>query len=73
MIKSVAFDLSRNTIHMVESSDEYDRYQIESTLYLKCLNRISLEEWNDMYHNLNYFKCNEMVVHKDSLDNTKLH
>lgn len=72
-MKIVGFDLSRNTTHTVQSSDEYDRGQIDSTLYLRNMNRISLDEWNVMYSKLNEFKVKEMVVHKDSLENTKLH
>ena len=72
-VKSVSFDLDKNEIYSTYSLNEYDRYPIYSTLYLKCYNRISDQEWMLMYQTLNYYKMNEMIVHKESLCNTHLH
>lgn len=71
--KSVNFNLNKNTIHEVYSEDEYDRHQIDSILYLKCYKRINQNEWSDIFIKLNYYKMEEMIVHKESLKNTKLH
>ena len=72
-IKSVKFNLHRNTIHEMYSSDEYDRHQIDSLLYLKSYGRITRFEWFKALLEVNVYKLMEMPVHNDSVVNTKLH
>lgn len=72
MDKKVTFNLEKNKIYQTYSSIEYDRHQIDSTLYLFSLKRISQNEWFDMMHELNKYKTNEMQVHIDSIHNTKI-
>lgn len=66
--KSVSFNLSNETF-VTYSSQEYDRFQIDSVLYRKNYNRISEEEWRSIFINLDLYKLYEMRVHKDSLTN----
>lgn len=68
-MKTVAFDISKNTTLLTYSKDDYDRSQIDSVLYLKCYNRISINEWKKIKQDLFNFKTQEMVVHKDSAIN----
>jgi hypothetical protein len=56
------------TIHETYSSDEYDRLPIDSILYLKSFNRVSVDEWNDIIKQLLYYKKYEMIVHISSLN-----
>lgn len=72
-MKSVRFNLDNTRFYNTYSNDEYDRYSIDSILYLKCYNKISDFEWTYMLNSLNIFKICEMIVHKDSLNNTKIH
>lgn len=72
-VKTVTFDLTRNTIHETFSKDDYDRSIISCILYLKTCKRVSNEEWSQLWMDLNDYKCNEMVVDKASIYNTKLH
>ena len=65
--KRVTFNIAKNTILTTYSSDEYDRKSIDSLAYLRTLQRISQNEWNSIMHDLNNYKMNEMIVHKDSL------
>ncbi|NDC96412.1 hypothetical protein EB118_15440 [bacterium] len=55
------------------SIDIYDRYPIESTIYKLCYKRISNKDWIKIHEELNKYKHQEMVVHKDSLHNTRFH
>jgi hypothetical protein len=71
--RKVSFDLSKNNTFETFSKDEYDRHQIESTLLKKCYNRLTQVEWKTIFQQLNKFKCEEMLVHKDSIDNLNIH
>jgi hypothetical protein len=72
MSKCVTFDLKKNILYKTYSAEEYDRRQIDSILYKKAYQKVSPVEWLDMINTLNAFKC-EMVVHKNSVGNTKLY
>lgn len=65
--KKCAFN-SVITINETYSSDEYDRHQIDSTLYLKSFNRISMDEWDEIIRQLLYYKKYEMIVHISTLN-----
>ena len=71
--KQVSFDLEQNTVHEMYSADEYDRYPIDSILYLKCYNRVSQQEWSEVMQELERYKFHEMLVHKDSIVSVRLH
>jgi len=45
------------------STQEYDRYMIDSILYQRSFNRISDNEWCDILNELLNYKRNEMIVH----------
>lgn len=70
MSKKVTFDENKNECYVVEM---YDRLPIQSVLYLRCYNKITSKEWIQIHEELNEFKYKEMVVHKDSLRNTRFH
>ena len=72
-MKSVSFDLSKNKVYSAYSKAEYNRMPIDSILYLRCYRKISDVDWNNMLMQLNYYKTNEMLVHIESIHNTKLH
>lgn len=67
-VKKVTFN-NTAVIYKTYSPDEYCRHQIDSVLYRKMYNRISQEEWNNIYITLDIYKLYEMIVHKDSLKN----
>lgn len=71
-MKSVTFNENNNKIYITYSSLDYDRFQIDSILYQKGYRRISNEDWINIFILLNKYKCNEMIVHKDSIKNTSL-
>lgn len=71
--KHVSFNLDKNEILNTYSPDEYDRTSIDSILYLKSLQRLNQNEWNNIITELNNFKMNEMISHKDSISNIKIH
>ncbi len=71
-MKSVSFNENNNKIYITYSSLDYDRFQIDSILYQKGYRRISNEDWINIFILLNKYKCNEMIVHKDSIKNTSL-
>jgi hypothetical protein len=73
MTTCVHFDLSKNTYHIMHSSDEYDRKPITSILIRKLQNQITLAKWCTIFKKLNDFKLNEMVVHQKSLHNLHIH
>lgn len=68
--KRVTFDESRNEYF---PGLEYDRLPIQSALYMRCFNRLSHQDWIEIHEELNTYKYNEMIVHKDSLQNTRFH
>jgi len=72
-MKSVQFNLDNTIFYDTYSNEEYDRYPIDSILYLKCYNKVSDFDWANMLENLNFFKICEMIVHKNSLNNTRIH
>lgn len=72
-MKSVRFNLDNIQFYDTYSNDEYDRYPIDSVLYLKSYNKISDFDWKKIFYNLNIFKICEMIVHKSSMNNTQLH
>lgn len=69
-MKRVKFNTDNISIIETYSSDEYDRSQIDSILYLKCYNRISHLEWQREIEQLYSYKTKEMIVHKQSINNT---
>jgi hypothetical protein len=69
--KKVTFNLN-NIVYTTYSSEEYDRHIIECVLYRRSYNKISDYEWNKIFIELNNYKTNEMIVHKDSIQNIKL-
>lgn len=71
--KHVSFNLDKTQILNTYSAEEYDRGCIDSIMYLRTLQRINQNEWNNIVNELNDFKKNEMVSHKDSLHNLRLH
>lgn len=71
-MKKVKFNLNKNIQYTTYSSDEYSRCPIDSVLYLKSYNKISDTEWKIIMFQLNEYKLNEMIVHKDSIRNIKI-
>jgi hypothetical protein len=67
--KTVSFNLDNNEIYDTYHRTEYDRSQIDHVLYRRAYNRVSNEEWNNIYITLDLYKLYEMPVHKDSLHN----
>lgn len=72
MKKKVTFNLAQNKIHNTYSRKEYNRHQIDSTLYLFSYNKITKNEFAMVLKELNSFKTQEMSVHIDSIHNTKI-
>jgi hypothetical protein len=72
-MKSVQFNLDNTIFCYTYSNEEYDRYPIDSIMYLRCYNKVSDFDWINMLENLNLFKICEMIVHKNSLNNTRIH
>lgn len=68
-MKKVVFNTSNNVTNFTYSKQEYDRNQIDSVLYRKCYNRISINDWKRIKQELFNYKTQEMVVHKDSATN----
>ena len=60
-------------LNFTYAPDEYDRCQIDSLVYRKSYQRVSHAEWILVMEEINYFKLNEMIVHKSSVHNTYLH
>jgi len=71
-MKKVTFELEKNKIYNVYSKYEYDRTQIDSTLYQYCYKKISDFEWLKIKIELHIYKTQEMPVHIDSVHNTIL-
>lgn len=60
--KQVKFDMNKNEEHITWSSEDYDRTPIDSVLYRKCLGRVSPEEWENVFKDLDAYKATEMNV-----------
>lgn len=74
MAKVVSFNLDDNKIYDTYSVSEYDRgISIHSVIFLRYCNKISDYEWFSLFEQLNQFKIKEMIVHKESVSNTRLH
>jgi hypothetical protein len=73
MTKSVTFAIEHNKIHETYSRHEYDRFQIDSVVYLHSYNRLSWLDMSVIYFELNQYKLKEMEVHELSKSNTRLH
>lgn len=73
MIKRVSFNESSNKTHITYSKEEYDRFQIDSILYRYSYQKINQNEWKSVFEELNHYKCTEMIVHRDSIGNLRLH
>lgn len=67
-VKRVSFNNIIET-KITYSSDEYDRYPIDSILYRKAYGRVSNDEFNYCLLMLDLYKIYEMVVHSDSFKN----
>lgn len=70
-MKKVSFNLNKNINHTTYSSCEYHRFPIDSVIYLRSYKRISDKEWREIIDDLNKYKLTEMIIHKDSITNTK--
>ena len=70
--KSVKFN---NDIieYITYSKDEYLRDSIDHILYRRSYQKVSDQEWNNMYIMLDIYKLYEMSVHKDSFKNNLYH
>lgn len=73
MGKSVNFNLSNNQVYITYSREEYDRSCIDHVLYRRAYRRISDDEMQSIYVNLDLYKLYEMPVHKNSLHNNTYH
>ena len=69
MMKNVRFDLNKNQEYSTYSLSEYDRVACNPLNPQK----MTAEEWNGVLNKLNKFKLTEMIVHHESLKNTRLH
>lgn len=71
--KNVGFNLEKNRIYETYNSDEYDRKPIYC-LYIKLItNQIQNFKIINIFQKLNKYKLEEMIVHKESVSNTKIH
>ena len=68
-MKTVSFDLNKNTTYSTYSNQEYDRTCIDHVLYRKAYNRLSNGEMNSIFVTLDLYKLYEMPVHKNSIQN----
>lgn len=73
MSKSVSFNLEQNIIYDTYSFSDYNRTQIDSFVYKMTFKQVTNKKLLDIFNQLNKYKLEEMVVHKDSLCNTRLH
>lgn len=71
-MKKVSFS-DTASIGITYSNEEYDRLCIDHVLYRKAYKKISDEEINAIYVNLDLYKLYEMNVHKSSIGNTLYH
>jgi hypothetical protein len=65
-MKNVRFDLNKNQEYLTYSLSEYDRIACNPQ-------KMTTEEWIGVLNKLNKFKLTEMIVHHESLKNTRLH
>lgn len=72
MKKNVTF-ADTNKIFTTFSPDEYDRNCIDHVLYRRAYNRVSDQEWDNIYITLDIYKLYEMKTHKDSFCNNLYH
>jgi hypothetical protein len=72
-MKNVQFDLNKNINYVTYSREEYDRTCIDHVLYRRAYRRISDDEMNAIYVNLDLYKLYEMPVHKSSFKNNSYH
>jgi hypothetical protein len=71
--KNVQFNLDQNRFYETYNSDEYDRKPIYC-LYIKLItNKIQSLKITNIFQKLNKYKLEEMIVHKESVSNTKIH
>lgn len=61
------------TEHTTYSKDEYSRETIDSILQKRSYQRVSDQEWINIYTCLDIYKLYEMNVHKDSFKNNQYH
>jgi hypothetical protein len=73
MIKTVKFDIEKNHIYITYSSEDYDRSTIDCILKMKLYGRVTAQEWEQIWIDLNEYKTTEMIHHKTSINNIKLH
>jgi hypothetical protein len=73
MSKNIQFDLNKNRVYITYSREEYDRSSIDHVLYRRAYRRISDDEMNSIYVNLDLYKLYEMPVHKTSFKNNSYH
>lgn len=71
--KKVSFNMDKTQVLTTYSNEEYDRTPIDSVVYLRTLQRINQEDWNNIFIDLNKYKTQEMIVHKDSINNVRIH
>lgn len=71
-MKRVIINEEYNKEYTTYTNKEYDRCTIDSILYQKCYQRVSSEEWINIFIILNNYKCTEMEIHKDSINNISL-
>jgi len=73
MTKNVQFNLNNNKTHTTYSQIDYDRTCIDHVLYRYAYKKLSSEDMNSIYVNLDLYKLYEMPVHKNSLKNNTYH
>jgi hypothetical protein len=69
----VSFNLDKNQTFTTYSHHEYSRDPIDHVLYRRSYRQISDDEFHAIYVNLDLYKLYNMVVHKNSIQNTLLH
>lgn len=72
MKKKVTF-ADTTSIFITYSKDVYDRHSIDHVLYRRVYQRVSDQEWNNIYIMLDIYKLYEMNVHKDAFKNNQYH
>lgn len=71
--KNVNFNLDNNIIGYTYNSEEYDRTPIYC-LYIKLIqNKVDNLKLCNIYKKLNKYKLEEMIIHKESVFNTRIH